>query len=154
MKPEQLKKIESYGLKMKQCNEHHWQIGSAEFFINYYPSTGTVYVNGMQKGMRLTLDEALDLARDANAVLPAARGAKRQQNTHHKDRIYRYNNQCALCKAFMHYEDASVDHIIPLSRGGSNRFDNLQLAHKWCNREKGNDVTVFRGNVFEERKYG
>jgi 5-methylcytosine-specific restriction endonuclease McrA len=33
---------------------------------------------------------------------------------------------------------ASVDHRIPVSRGGSDSMDNLQLAHLRCNISKGN----------------
>ena len=30
-----------------------------------------------------------------------------------------------------------VDHIIPVSRGGTNDYENLTLACRWCNRSKG-----------------
>lgn len=41
----------------------------------------------------------------------------------------------------------SVDHISPVSRGGSNHPDNLQLAHLLCNKSKGNrsHASLFRG---------
>jgi len=32
--------------------------------------------------------------------------------------------------------DASLDHIIPVSKGGSNDLDNLQWVHKWVNLAK------------------
>ena len=32
----------------------------------------------------------------------------------------------------------SIDHIIPISKGGSHQWDNVQLAHRSCNRIKGN----------------
>lgn len=31
---------------------------------------------------------------------------------------------------------ATIDHIIPLAKGGTNDQENLQLAHFWCNRQK------------------
>ena len=33
---------------------------------------------------------------------------------------------------------ASLDHIVPLSKGGSHTYDNVQLAHAGCNSRKGN----------------
>jgi hypothetical protein len=35
---------------------------------------------------------------------------------------------------------ATVDHLVPRSRGGSNEPDNLRLAHKRCNVRRGNQL--------------
>lgn len=35
---------------------------------------------------------------------------------------------------------ATVDHIVPLSKGGSDELENLQLAHWICNNQKSNKV--------------
>lgn len=32
---------------------------------------------------------------------------------------------------------ATIDHRVPKSRGGTNYFDNLQLAHRGCNQARG-----------------
>ena len=45
---------------------------------------------------------------------------------------------CAICGLDIKREDFSIDHIIPISKGGRNILKNLQPAHKWCNLEKGN----------------
>lgn len=34
----------------------------------------------------------------------------------------------------------TIDHKIPISKGGSNKQDNLQPAHFLCNIRKGNNV--------------
>ena len=36
----------------------------------------------------------------------------------------------------------SVDHVIPLSKGGTNTYDNCKLAHCYCNSIKGNKVSA------------
>lgn len=33
----------------------------------------------------------------------------------------------------------SRDHVIPISKGGTDDFENIRLAHRRCNRERGND---------------
>lgn len=51
---------------------------------------------------------------------------------------------CGICKGrvdfYLKFPDPmspSIDHITPLSKGGSNQLDNLQLAHLQCNTSKG-----------------
>ena len=39
-----------------------------------------------------------------------------------------------------HPDRASLDHIIPRSRGGKNDLSNLQLVHDRCNNEKADQV--------------
>lgn len=34
----------------------------------------------------------------------------------------------------------TLDHVIPLSRGGSHTYENVQLAHASCNSSKGNRI--------------
>ncbi len=45
---------------------------------------------------------------------------------------------CDLCWHRIKKEDLSVDHIVPLSRGGTHHLKNLRLLHSKCNQIKGN----------------
>jgi 5-methylcytosine-specific restriction endonuclease McrA len=45
--------------------------------------------------------------------------------------------RCALCGlAIQNTEDAQVEHLKPLNKGGTNDEQNLVLAHSKCNQEK------------------
>ena len=55
-----------------------------------------------------------------------------------RGRIYsKYNGICQICGKPVDRVEMSVDHIIPLSKGGTNLEDNLQLSHDFCNKMKG-----------------
>jgi 5-methylcytosine-specific restriction endonuclease McrA len=50
-------------------------------------------------------------------------------------------NTCALCnKPIDDMKDCTVDHIIPISKGGLTTIENCQLAHSTCNVKKGNKL--------------
>ena len=54
-----------------------------------------------------------------------------------KKTIYaKANGKCAICGKPIKFKEMTVDHKIPLSKGGTNDLSNLQLAHLMCNRAK------------------
>lgn len=69
--------------------------------------------------------------------------------------IYKHNRKilrntsvvCAICGMpldntlkFPHPLSTSIDHIIPVSKGGRSTLDNLQATHLVCNQEKGKKI--------------
>jgi transposase-like protein len=69
----------------------------------------------------------------------------------------RDNNICQICGEVVDASDItdkhigarypSCDHIIPLSKGGTHTWSNVQLAHMGCNSGKCNRITVKREGV-------
>ena len=53
-----------------------------------------------------------------------------------------YNFACLKCGKS---PAISPDHVIPLSKGGANAVENLQLLCENCNKSKGDDETDYRG---------
>lgn len=43
---------------------------------------------------------------------------------------------------YPHPMSATVDHIIPVAKGGGSELGNLQLTHLWCNRQKSDRLLV------------
>ena len=48
------------------------------------------------------------------------------------------NGICAICGKPIYKTNYTVDHILPLSRGGTNAQKNLRAVHEKCNKLKGN----------------
>jgi len=47
---------------------------------------------------------------------------------------------CGVCLEPVALEKMHLDHVIPVSLGGEQAWDNLQPAHPVCNRKKGNKL--------------
>lgn len=43
---------------------------------------------------------------------------------------------CWVCKAHVEPQDATLEHIRPLSEGGSSHLENLAISHAACNNRR------------------
>lgn len=50
----------------------------------------------------------------------------------------RQSGRCSMCGQKMQYTNFTVDHIVPISNGGSNSLDNLEAMCYMCNHMKDN----------------
>lgn len=92
---------------------------------------------------------------------PDKDGTHRATFDKNKKKIYATQTICAICGKpvdfklkFPHPMSATVDHIIPVSKGGHpSDIDNLQLAHLKCNRAK-SDKTIKIKYVADDSQIG
>lgn len=56
------------------------------------------------------------------------------------DHFFRQRPLCRCCNARMSIKDVSLDHRLPVARGGSNSLRNVAYVCKGCNKAKG-DMT-------------
>ena len=57
----------------------------------------------------------------------------------YEENILRFGKlTCELCYKDIKFGEDSIEHFIPLSRGGNNYRENLGIAHRKCNSSKGN----------------
>jgi 5-methylcytosine-specific restriction endonuclease McrA len=47
--------------------------------------------------------------------------------------------RCCFCRRVLWFEDATLEHVKPLSEGGSWDISNLKLSCDDCNQERGTD---------------
>ena len=61
----------------------------------------------------------------------------KRENT--KNRLFNESTLCFVCKRkIQSLNEATLEHIIPKSKGGSNKKSNLALSHQFCNQLKDN----------------
>ena len=54
------------------------------------------------------------------------------------------DKSCFVCRESINdFSDCTLEHIIPRSKGGTNRNENLSISHQKCNRLKGDRILRF-----------
>ena len=52
--------------------------------------------------------------------------------------LEKYDHTCHWCKRKVDRRVLWIEHFVPISRGGADEWENLRVAHRWCNRIRGN----------------
>lgn len=53
------------------------------------------------------------------------------------DVVARDGDACYLCGRETDRDDRTLDHVVPLTRGGGHTLSNVRVAHRRCNSKKG-----------------
>lgn len=61
----------------------------------------------------------------------------KRKDIDHEVRRFVYERDAYRCKGCEDWHDLCIDHVLPVSRGGSNNTDNLQTLCRSCNSKKG-----------------
>ena len=91
----------------------------------------------------------------ARSYRPDRDGPHRQQFEVNRKIIYATQDYCGICgkpvdKSLKppHPMSKTIDHIIPVSKGGApSDINNLQLAHRCCNRAKSDNIETPKNNL-------
>ena len=83
-------------------------------------------------------------------TVPVKRSGARRDR--HRKLIARNRPACHLCGEEIDYDtddhldpmSFTIDHIIPLAKGGADHIDNIAAAHRKCNRDKSDGPRVLR----------
>lgn len=138
------------GLKARDCGQGHWRIEGGLVTVNWYPwSKGsTVWINGTSGRTSFpgTAEMAIAAARgQAQVLAPGARPTERLSSS--KARSVKRGwwrrfsiVRCRWCGLALERHQITIDHVIPLFRGGSNLPDNLVPACEPCNKKRGHEL--------------
>lgn len=144
----QIDRLQDAGLTVRNCGNGHFQISGGLKPLNWYPFSKkrSVYINGAKQAIHLFSRDPVPLILNfvIHGELPSQKGSPRKVLTNVRRRLHQKNPRCDWCKKELEFEASTLDHIIPLSKGGSNRADNLCLSCVACNRARGNSTKAPR----------
>lgn len=138
------------GLIPRNCGQGHWRIEGGLNEVNYYPFSRkkTLYVNNTTSKASVSngsLERAIAVANDPGALPKVAPEdkVKRFNMKQLRRSMMKHRPFCHWCQADLSQTPsaATVDHVIPLARGGTNDRKNLVLACYTCNQERGHGTT-------------
>lgn len=121
----------------------HYQLRGGPMLVNWYPLSKkkTAYVKATQKGIENASPEAvIKLAFSAPEIVAekVTRNSGKAQRA--KRRLLKHHPFCHWCEKPLTKETATLEHIIPLKRGGLDHHNNMTLACKPCNEKRGHNM--------------
>ena len=138
-----LKKLaEKSGVEYIDKGNGHVQLKGA-LLVNYYPDSKSksAYVAGTKKAVkRVTPKEAVAMCFQA----PESQGAKDRRGGNSRRKrlalLKRGVTECWWCEKPLTIDTSTLEHIIPLDRGGLDNANNRTLACLKCNNDRGNNM--------------
>lgn len=140
----------------------------AEYYVQGHSVTETAEIFGVPRSQVNNLAKARGLTNGRNFRLSRVEDQKAEAERKLAERVTKigfeyvggYTSKtgkvqirCAICGGMCDWNDRiwngncgptypSKDHIIPLAKGGTHTWDNMQVAHIICNSEKGASVQL------------
>lgn len=143
--------VQAAGLKARLCSDYHWQVIGGKFVVNVFPSKARVHVQGQAESRRFwstgeLAPEAIRLANAMPKLVPHRDRDHRPGDSYRrrvKATLLRGDPHCRWRKAELTMETATLEHIVPIARGGSAKsMDNLALSCEPCNKAHGNGANI------------
>lgn len=129
------------GVQVVQVSPGHWHV-RGKLLVNYYPQSKsrTAYVQGMNISRKgCTPEQAVKMSMSVPDQVPKDAQDKRKSSySRVKRRMLARSPYCHWCHIKLDEKTATLDHVIPLSRGGMDNASNWVLACSPCNAKRGN----------------
>jgi len=122
-------KCKKRGVTLTIKENGHYQL-KGDLLVNWYPHSKnqTAYVAGTTQGFKhVSLDEVIKMTQRPPPKLDGK--VKRKKSYKEEKRVLlARDSQCCYCGCELTLKTATIEHVIPLSRGGLENMNNYKLA--------------------------
>lgn len=139
-----IQQCKDFGLELISKPNGHYQI-KGHLLVNYYPFSKqkTAYVAGTKNGKKFaSIKEAVEMALTAPDKVAKNDQDKRGKNNRKKRAalIKKGVTSCFWCNEPLTLDNSTLEHKIPLARGGLDNANNRTLACHDCNNGRGHNM--------------
>lgn len=97
-------------------------------------------IHRFKQGLKWNENWSANIVRKEHRIKKVKKKTKRalsHENNKKKIKLLcRDGNRCFYCDQLLN-DDITIEHLIPVSKGGKDNLDNMVLAHQKCNQEAG-----------------
>jgi hypothetical protein len=138
------------GIDVKLKPNGHVQL-KGDLMVNYYPESKkqTAYIAGTKTGKKhVSPLDAVAMCFKAPDIVHQWQRDKRKSGASRRQRaamLKRGIKTCFWCSTPVTLDSSTVEHKIPLMRGGLDNANNRTLACLKCNNDRGHDMPELKG---------
>lgn len=142
--PKELRKAaEKRGLEVVEHALGHFHITGGPLLVNYYPfgKRRKAYVAGTLKAVEgVSVEQACDMALVPPPISVEKDKRRGKLKAKRAALIRRNGPKCHWCPEILTVDTSTIDHVIPIARGGLDNNNNRVLACAPCNRRRGHEM--------------
>ena len=131
-----------HGVEYKERGNGHIQLKGA-LLVNYYPQSKakTAYIAGTTEGKKnVTPKQAIQMCFTEPSGIKKKDKRKGNSRLKRQRMIDKGIKNCHWCGVEIDIDSSTLEHIIPLDKGGLENANNRTLACEKCNNERGNKM--------------
>lgn len=133
---------EARGLTLIDRGQGHIQLVGGPLLVNYYPlaKKKSAYVAGTtSRVVNVTPEQVVEMAFQPPEIGTARKDKRKGNYRPLKRRMMKGQRKvkCHWCPTLIGLDTATIDHVIPLYRGGLDNANNRVLACGPCNHKRG-----------------
>jgi hypothetical protein len=136
------KLAKSHGCEARDCGGGHWQVRGI-VTVNWWPESKrrSIFVCGTSEAVASGGPEAvIDIAKNGPPMYRLESRMNQTAARRERKRMLKKDPHCHWCGCPLDAQTATLEHVIPLVRGGTNRRENLVIACSPCNGARGSNV--------------
>lgn len=132
----------SEGCEPRDCGNGHWQVRGV-VTVNWWPASKrrSIFVSGSSEAVAAgDAALAIEIAKLGPPMYRLEQRLSQRAARRERARLLKKDPHCRWCGCDLDAHTATLEHVVPLARGGTNRRENLAIACEVCNHARGNDL--------------